>query len=399
MNWLIAENELDLEQRDFLDKLLKSSGNLWIQGFPGSGKTILLLYSAQRIREVNSNAKILFVEFTHSLIKMLKAALHELHFDDIEVITYYDFVGRVFSEQFDYILCDEVQDMPRIVLETMAKRSKRVVVAGDVNQSIYDKEPKNGKKTCMPSDIIDVLNPEITPLTIIHRLPLNVIKAVNAFIPEVNILSGRHSMMKQNVQIRIKKAKDYDSEMGYVLKNSLDPTHQGGDTVCILFRTHNQITGFANSILKQMNKPIWEEVKNRYERPDYGKLNIHLKQHDVPIQYVANSYGSFTDNPEVITLTTYHSSKGLDFDTVFLPICSNYFFSQTFEDRKLLMVGMTRTRKNLYISSAGDLNANILKIMELKNIYHYEDENGGNPLTSNNDTKKADIGKLESIFE
>ena len=63
------------------------------------------------------------------------------------------------------------------------------------------------------------------------------------------------------------------------------------------------------------------------------------------------------------------------------------------------MVGMTRTRKNLYISSAGDLNANILKIMELKNIYHYEDENGGNPLTSNNDTKKADIDKLESIFE
>ena len=65
MNWLIAENELDLEQRDFLDKLLTSSSNLWIQGFPGSGKTILLLYSAQRIRKINPEAKILFVEFTH----------------------------------------------------------------------------------------------------------------------------------------------------------------------------------------------------------------------------------------------------------------------------------------------------------------------------------------------
>lgn len=182
MNWLIAENELDLEQREFLDKLLTSSGNLWIQGFPGSGKTILLLYSAQRIRKVNSNAKILFVEFTHSLIKMLKAALHELHFDDIEVITYYDFVGRVFSEQFDYILCDEVRDMPRIVLETMVKRSKRVVVAGDVNQSIWDEDPQWGKETCKPSEVVEVLNPEITALTIIHRLPLNIIKAVHAFM-------------------------------------------------------------------------------------------------------------------------------------------------------------------------------------------------------------------------
>ena len=288
MNWLIAENELDLEQRDFLDKLLTSSSNLWIQGFPGSGKTILLLYSAQRIRKINPEAKILFVEFTHSLIKMLRAALHELHYDDIEVITYYDFVGRVYTEQFDYILCDEVQDMPRVVLETMVKRSKRVVVAGDVNQSIWDTDPQWGKETCKPSEIVEVLNPEITALTIIHRLPLNIIKAVHAYMPEVNIIGGRHSMMKQNVQIRLKKAKNYDSEVAYLLEKAMDPTNQGGDTVGILLRTHNQIIQFANRVLEQLNKPIWEEVKNKYGKPDFGKLNIHFKQNKVPIQYVAN---------------------------------------------------------------------------------------------------------------
>ena len=378
----------------------------WGAAGPGSGKTILLLYSAQRIRKINPEAKILFVEFTHSLIKMLRAALHELHYDDIEVITYYDFVGRVYSEQFDYILCDEVQDMPRVVLETMVKRSKRVVVAGDVNQSIWDTDPQWGKETCKPSEIVEVLNPEITALTIIHRLPLNIIKAVHAYMPEVNIIGGRHSMMKQNVQIRLKKAKNYDSEVAYLLEKAMDPTNQGGDTVGILLRTHNQIIQFANRVLEQLNKPIWEEVKNKYGKPDFGKLNIHFKQNKVPIQYVANRYGSFADNPDVITLTTYHSSKGLDFDTVLLPGCSNYAYSDSFEDRTLLMVGMTRTRKNLYISHAyGGWDSSILKFMDQKDLYHYEDEEGGkllfpeSSMSQPGNTARNDKTDIDSIFE
>jgi ATP-dependent exoDNAse (exonuclease V) beta subunit len=130
-----------------------------------------------------------------------------------------------------------------------------------------------------------------------------------------------------------------------------------------------------------LNKPIWEEVKNKYGKPDFGKLNIHFKQNKVRIQYVANRYGSFADNPDVITLTTYHSSKGLDFDTVLLPGCSNYAYSDSFEDRTLLMVGMTRTRKNLYISHAyGGWDSSILKFMDQKDLYHYEDEEGGKLL-------------------
>lgn len=406
MSWLIAENELDIEQRDFLDKLIKSSNNHWIQGFPGSGKTIMLLYSAIRIRETNSNAKILFVEFTHSLIKMLRAALQESHLDDIDVITYYDFVGHSYSEQFDYILCDEVQDMPKVVLETIVKRSKRVVVAGDVNQSIYERDPQWGEETCKPSEITEVLKPEITVLTIIHRLPLNIIRAVHAYLPEVNIIEGRHAMMKQNVQIRLKKTRNFDSEVAYILKNSLAPIGQGGDTVGILFRTHRQITQFANKVLEQMKLPYWEEEKNRYGHPDFGKLNNHFKRNNVPIQYVANSYGSFADSPDVITLTTYHSSKGLDFDTVFLPSCSNYIDAGSFKNRTLLMVGMTRTRKNLYVShSYGGWDSSILKFWSQDKLYRYEDEEGSNLLfpelsmAQKENASRNDKIDIDSIFE
>ena len=40
-------------------------------------------------------------------------------------------------------------------------------------------------------------------------------------MPEVNIIGGRHSMMKQNVQIRLKKASNYDSEVGYILRKGI----------------------------------------------------------------------------------------------------------------------------------------------------------------------------------
>ena len=91
MNWLIPENELDREQRNFLNEFINRSDNELIIGFPGSGKTMLLYYAALKIREKNPGAKIIFVEFTHALINMIEAALQQMHINDIKVVTQYEF--------------------------------------------------------------------------------------------------------------------------------------------------------------------------------------------------------------------------------------------------------------------------------------------------------------------
>ena len=73
MKWLIGFNDLDVEQRAFLTGnnmfpgLVERLKNEHIEGFPGSGKTILLMYAIAFIKEQNKDAKILFIEFTHSL--------------------------------------------------------------------------------------------------------------------------------------------------------------------------------------------------------------------------------------------------------------------------------------------------------------------------------------------
>lgn len=60
MKWLVDESLLDKQQREFLEKFLTENDNEQVKGFPGSGKTVLLVYAVQKIREQNPNARILF---------------------------------------------------------------------------------------------------------------------------------------------------------------------------------------------------------------------------------------------------------------------------------------------------------------------------------------------------
>ena len=59
---------------------------------------------------------------------------------------------------------------------------------------------------------------------------------------------------------------------------------------------------------------------------------------------------SFTnDTPKLIT---YHSSKGLQFETVFIPNCNTDYD----DDREPLYVAITRAFQSLYIMHSGDLS-------------------------------------------
>lgn len=360
MKWLPAENELGREQNNFLGKVINADQNEKITGFPGSGKTVVLLYSIVNLRKKDNNIKILIVEFTHALIKMLQAAINELsqdpkyqklHLEDVEIMTYYDFVKRT-KTQYDCIVCDEVQDIPTTVIQCMKQRAKRVIVGGDPNQSIYTEDPKWQMPPCTSLELDTLLNPSKTNLTVIYRLTKKIISAINSFLPSMKILEGKASMVKTNVQIRLWKSADKQQETEHIMDEAISRINNN-DTVGILVPTHNKIVAFANFALKIAQKPIWTEQKNQYGNIDFACLNMHLKENNIPMQYVANGYGNFTSDENLITLTTYHSSKGLDFDTVLLPFC-NAFGMPSMVTPTLFMVAMTRSRKDLFISYSSD---------------------------------------------
>lgn len=354
MNWLIPENELDIQQREFLDSLFTNNSQKLVDGFPGSGKTILLLYAAKRLKDNNPSISILFIEFTHSLIKMLRAAINQLHFKDIEVITYYDFKKRARSGMtYDYILCDEVQDVPRMVLEAMRRNGKHVIIAGDANQSIYDSDPKWNEPVCTKDDIREVFAPTVTSLNIMHRLTKPIVKAVNSFMPEMNILAGRYSMVKKNTQIRLWKSRNQREEVRHIMDTAIEAA-KNSDSVGILLPKHDYILRFANCVLNNSRHQDWAFKKNKYGGPDYNSLNDYFDRCEIPIQCVVNGYGDFLMPGNKITLITYHSAKGLDFDNVFLPFCNEIQYAGDTMSKRLFMVAMTRSRENLFISYSAD---------------------------------------------
>ncbi|KAF5041143.1 Viral (Superfamily 1) RNA helicase [anaerobic digester metagenome] len=355
---MIREDQLDPDQREFINVESKKTGNIWVKGFAGSGKSVLLIHSLMSTLQKEPNAKVAVVVYTRSLIDMFENGIEELKpyykvNRDIPVKTYYEFVDRD-NLSYDYIFCDEVQDLPSKVLYAMNNRARKVIVAGDSNQSIFDEDPKWREPVVNPSQVGDIINARAFTLNMVHRLTKSIINAVQKLIPSMNIWGAKRDLTKQDVNIRLCEASSEQEEVKYIYQEALKGANVG-DTSVILFPTTNSITKFANLVLSTNGKTQWSEKKNNYGRPDYGDLNRHFKSNGIKLQFIGSGYGALKNaeqNKEAI-LMTYHSSKGLDFDNVFLPFLNTHFYLHPSNAETLFMVAMTRSRKNLFLTYYG----------------------------------------------
>lgn len=351
---MIREDQLDPDQRDFINNESKKIGNIWIKGFAGSGKSVLLVHSLKDILKKEPKAKMVILVFTLSLKDMFETGMKELGLSSvIPVKTYYDFVEKD-NSKYDYIFCDEVQDLPSKVLYAMNNRAKKVVVAGDSNQSIYDTDPKWKEPTVNPDQIGDIINARAFSLNMIHRLTRSIISAVQKLLPKMNIFGAARDTTKVDVNIRLCEAPGEREEVKYVYEESQKGTAVG-DTCVILLPTNKAIQKFANLLLSANNKLDWTVKRNIWDGPDYSDLNRHFKTNGIKVQFIGSGYGSLKDaeTKKDTIIMTYHSSKGLDFDNVFLPFLNNSLLISLNNEETLFMVAITRSRKNLYLTYFG----------------------------------------------
>lgn len=143
--------------------------------------------------------------------------------------------------------------------------------------------------------------------------------------------------------------------VGIGLPPFIESTYKSKETSIPRFLKYNSDNDQIKAINDIITKNNMTDVAilmpdNKYVKAVYDQLkamggNYELRYNDKEdFRNCHDSLNFASTNPKVMT---YHSAKGLQFETVFLPYIEK--FSGQNSDRKALYVAMTRTYRNLYV--------------------------------------------------
>ena len=353
--------ELDTAQEEIINQ--HTPTNKWLIGYPGSGKSVVLAHLAKKYK-ITRGKSVAIISYTLALGNLFKTGISEIGANSIPIFTPREFLKR--STHYDYVICDEIQDLSKQTLSEIKQYSGHLICAGDANQSIYEKDTY-GRPVMNEAEARAILGVEPIEQNTIYRLTRSIVNAVIRFLPRMNRMREKTDYTKVDVKIACRKFISEDEECKWDYETAIEYANKG-DRVAILFSTHKSLIYFANKILCLNGKEAWQTVFNEYGREDFNNLNYYLKNNNVRMQCVLNGYGDLlnTQKNNDIIITTYHSSKGLDFEDVYIPfVCQGLYLAPDEERSKtLLMVAMTRSSKNLSFTYSGILSEYIDKIKD-----------------------------------
>jgi superfamily I DNA/RNA helicase len=346
MRWMVPERRLDESQLAILRECGTWRGaNDWIQGFAGSGKTVLLVHLVGRILAQHANASLCVATYTHALRDLIETGFEDEFRGRVPVLTYHQLLNG--SRRYDVVLLDEVQDIPQADLTRIRDLAGRLVVAGDTDQSIYE-------RGSTPEQLQRVLEPRPHPLAVIHRLTQRLKDIVQTILPDSQIEAAPTGRM-QDVQVTLAHAETANQETEWVWEQCKRYSKQG-DPAVVLLPTHKRIQHFIRRIcaLEDKSAPEFPLREPNGKGVDYDPVNEFLRQESIPLRYLGNSFGRLleSDHRPLTYVMTYHSAKGLDFDTVIIPELNEgtWFWKDEDIARRLFFVACSRSRRNLFMS-------------------------------------------------
>ncbi|MBK9097517.1 MAG: hypothetical protein IPM14_05185 [bacterium] len=364
MEWMININKLIPEQRYFFENEFDATNgdrnNHWIQGPVGSGKTVVLVHTINKIFESNPRIKACIVVFTYALIDMLRTGLSEAIKSRIPIFTYPEFSRT--TDNYDIIFVDEVQDIRADVLSHLRNYSNQLIVAGDSVQSIYD-------DGCPPYQISQLTNTKPYQLRTVHRLTNKIIQIASNFLDDPDLLLSAPRGRLANVDVVKYVSENISEEVRFVYSKAKEFAEQGYSTA-ILLPKHTEITKFLDEVcaIEEIDYYDWPAPhRGRNASQEYEGFNSYVSSMGFPIQYLGNSFGSLQRayDENLINVMTYHSSKGLDFQAVFLPFLSDsleIWRNDPLREKTLFFVALTRSRQNLFLSYSDDPHHLMLRI-------------------------------------
>lgn len=351
---------LDAEQEKFAKRI--PYGHYMVTGIPGSGKTIILLSRAIHFLKENPTWKIRIVTYNRSLARKLQNRFESLYerlelmgvnYQNITISTFHSLASEVSTitppliktqdywdiilpfnaienakPTYDAILIDEYQDFPDAWIKLcllMCKKhdynglqTENLFLAGDRLQSIYNDKDSSWKS-----------------------LGVNIV--------------GRSKLLKisyRSSSTHINFALDYLMK-DKKLKKEVEKFYEGRNGIFCTSKVENNVD-FISGGLDIINMYLNDLFLNQKYDPEdvlvlvpntkgpnskdeiYQKLDVQLKSISIASKEV---------EPNKMTITTYHSSKGLECKVCLLLNVDNL------SDKKLLYVGMTRASERLCIHS------------------------------------------------
>lgn len=388
MEWKPKDANLDESQRVIIKECLSeirstNKGTVhkipWVSGFAGNGKSVVLVHAMEQLADLESNSSIAFVTYTHALKDLVKHSLLPRHRDRIKVQTHTNFISD--KKKFDYVFLDEVQDISEIHLEKIRGLSGSLVLAGDFAQSIY---PANNPITI--DELKRSFKVQEHRLLKMFRLTKRLAEIVIKLLPKGLFTQGEPSLLAEEVPPRLFSFDDTHEEYTWLWGEACLYAKTRSPAV-ILFPFRKDIESFLNFVGNYEglgNTPARKGYRRGQISTDpYEEINNFFKESSLETLIQVLGSGSGSDGLEaaskrkVVFVMTYHSVKGLDFDTVFVP--SLDFGKKLYPgaealsmdenlENKLLFVALTRSRKNLFMSFSGDKPHKLVQNLGLKPI-------------------------------
>lgn len=323
---MVKESELDDDQLKILNAVLDKS--LIVTGCAGSGKSVLALIKAARIqRERGNNYQI--IVFTKALCGYMNSGRKELGLRK-EFNYYWDWKYRLKCPSATYTIVDEIQDFTREeIQEFIRSTSRHFFFFGDTAQSIYE----GLKETLSVEEIPYMFSPNERPKTFDlyrnYRLP----KAVAKFAQYIGT--------------------DLQPYVEDTYKSRMITT-----PFVLSFNNADEQATFIGKTIKDKNLtdvsvllPDNDMVRNFAEKLGNVGINCEIKYNDKVDWH--NNVETLNFSTTNVKVMTYHSAKGLQFETVFLPLLDQ--FEQVGDRKKPLYVAATRTYKDLYLMYSGSM--------------------------------------------
>jgi len=312
-SFYIKESELDDHQVLVLQRRVDKPSI--VKGCAGSGKSILALHRVKQIQDQNIGS-FYFILFTKALKQYMQDGIDSIGLNNDRIV-YHQEWKNMGAPNADFIIIDETQDFSKEDIQLFqSKANKSLIMFGDSAQQIYRFRLDNPLTI---EDIASITGIPTYELSYNHRLPKKIAR-----------LAKYISESDDELEFR---CKNEGNELPKILEfNSL---YEQFDKIIEIIRNRN----FDDvGILLQTNNDV-EYAKNYFE------------SHGMEVEAKFNNSMDLNFDNDLPKLTTYHSSKGLQFEAVFIPNCENIYP----DNQSALYVAITRTYQSLFIMHSGNL--------------------------------------------